>query len=34
VLEGNDPPMVLLGMSFLSRVRMEHSGNTMVLRSR
>ncbi|WP_428634868.1 retropepsin-like aspartic protease family protein, partial [Sedimenticola sp.] len=31
VVEGNSPHRVLLGMSFLSRVKMEHKGALMVL---
>jgi aspartyl protease family protein len=34
VVEGNSPPTVLLGMSFLSRVEMENVGNVMVLRTK
>ncbi|AKH22361.1 aspartyl protease [Sedimenticola thiotaurini] len=34
VVEGSSPHQVLLGMSFLSRVKMEHKGNLMVLQSK
>lgn len=34
VVEGNSPHRVLLGMSFLSRVKMEHKGTLMVLQSK
>lgn len=34
VVEGNSPEQVLLGMSFLSRVKMEHRGSLMVLQSK
>ncbi|WP_428622939.1 retropepsin-like aspartic protease family protein [Sedimenticola sp.] len=34
VVEGNSPHRVLLGMSFLSRVKMEHKGALMVLQSK
>lgn len=32
ILEGNMPPKVLLGMTFLSRVQMGHEGEAMVLK--
>lgn len=34
VVEGNSPHRVLLGMSFLSRVKMEHRGSLMVLQGK
>jgi len=34
VIEGNSPPQVLLGMTFLSRVAMEHEGNILRLKAR
>ena len=34
VVEGSSPYRVLLGMSFLSRVKMEHKGNLMLLQSK
>ena len=34
VIEGNDPPDVLLGMSFLSNLEMENRGNIMLLRQK
>ena len=34
VLEGNSPGHVLLGMSFLNRVEMNHQGNMLLLRSK
>ncbi len=34
VVEGSSPHRVLLGMSFLSRVKMEHKGNLMVLQGK
>jgi aspartyl protease family protein len=34
VVEGDNPPTVLLGMTFLGRVEMENTGNVMVLRNK
>ncbi len=34
VLEGADPPQVLLGMSFLSRIKMEDRGDVLVLKQK
>jgi len=34
VLEGDSPPTVLLGMSFLSRLDMQHQGDVLVLKQK
>ncbi|MET0049041.1 MAG: TIGR02281 family clan AA aspartic protease [Sedimenticola sp.] len=34
VIQGNNPTQVLLGMSFLNRIEMEHQGNLLLLRSK
>jgi aspartyl protease family protein len=34
VIEGDYPPMVLLGMSFLNQVKLEHEGQVLTLKSR